>query len=500
MNPQLIWAIASAVVGAVAGVGIGYQLRTRFATKSLQEIETKKREILLKAKDEALKLKEEVKEEEGRKRQYLESIERSLRRKEEVIDRRSEEIDQDKRKLSDKEREIDQIKSEISQIKEKQLEALEGVAKLKKGEAKDLLLEMVGNEFKEDIISQVKKYKEQLKEESEKIARQVIATAIGRLASEHTAESTSYTITLPTEDMKGRIIGKEGRNIQQFEKATGVDVIIDDTPDAVMISCFDPVRRYIGKIALERLIVDGRIQPARIEEVVAKVAEEVDKEIKEAGEQGAFEAKVTGLHADIVKLLGMLKFRTSYGQNQLKHAVEVSNLAGLLAAEVKADVNIARKAGLLHDLGKAVDHTISGAHHHISMDIARKYGLSEVVVNAIGAHHDDIEPKTVEAILVKAADAISGARPGARRESLEQYVHRMKDLENITNSFTGVEKSFAIQAGREVRIIVRPEEIDDLDALKLAKDIAKKIEQDLQYPGQIKVNVIRETRAVEYAK
>lgn len=500
MNPQLIWTITAALIGGGIGILVGFQLKKTLTAKSVQDLETKQKEIILKAKDEALKIKEEAKKDEGEKRNYLDTVEQSLRRREELVDRRLDDLEQGRQSLQNKEREIESIKNELQKIKEKQFETLEGIAKLKKADAKKYLLEEVEKEYQEEIIVEIKKQKERLKDEAEKIARQVVATAIGRLASDQTAESTSYTINIPNEEMKGRIIGKEGRNIQHFEKVTGVDVVIDDSPETVTIACFDPVRRYIGKIALERLIADGRIQPTRIEEVVKKVEEDVNKETKEAGEQVVLEIGVTGLPSDLIKILGTLKFRTSYGQNQLRHAVEVAQIAGVLAAEVGADVNIAKKAGLLHDIGKAIDHSVSGAHHHISMDIARKYGLSETVVNAIGAHHDDIEPKTVEAILVKAADAISGARPGARRESLEQYVQRMKDLENLTNAFVGVEKSFAIQAGREVRIIVKPEEIDDLESIKLAKDITKKIEQDLQYPGQIKVNVIRETRAIEYAK
>lgn len=499
MNPQLIWTIGAALIGGGVGVSVGFQLKKILTAKSLQDLETKQREIILKAKDEALKIKEEAKQDEGEKRKYLDGVERSLRRREELVDRRLDDLEQGRLSVQNKEREIESIKNELQSIKTKQLATLEGVAKLKKTDAKKHLLLEVEKEYQEEIITEIKKQKERLKDEADKIARQVIATAIGRIASDQTAESTSYTINIPNEEMKGRIIGKEGRNIQHFEKTTGVDVVIDDSPETVTIACFDPVRRYIGKIALERLIADGRIQPTRIEEVVKKAEEDVNKETKEAGEQAVLEVGVTGLPSDLIKILGTLKFRTSYGQNQLRHAVEVAHIAGMLAAEVSADINIAKKAGLLHDVGKAIDHSISGAHHHISMDIARKYGLSETVVNAIGAHHDDIEPKTVEAILVKAADAISGARPGARRESLEQYVQRMKDLENLTNAFAGVEKSFAIQAGREVRIIVKPEEIDDLESIKLAKDITKKIEQDLQYPGQIKVNVIRETRAIEYA-
>lgn len=494
---NLIIYLAAALVG---GVGIGYVTRQYLTKKTLRDAEQKQKELILKAKDEALKIKEEAKHEEEKKRKYLEEIERDLRRKEETIDRRSETVDKERDKLLEKEKEIREIKGQILKIKEEQQETLQKVAKMKKDEAKDLLLKMVEREYKEELVNKIKAEKQKAKEEAEVFAREILSTVVERLASEHTAETTVASVALPSDEMKGRIIGREGRNIQIFEKVTGVDVLIDDTPDIVTISAFDPVRRHIAKLALEKLIVDGRIQPARIEEVVEKVQKEVSNEIKEAGEQAAYEVGVAGLHPDLIKILGRLKFRTSYGQNVLKHSVEVAHLVGMLASELNADVNLCKKAGLLHDLGKAVDHEIPGAHHHISMDIAKKYGLSDSLINAIGAHHDDIEPKTVEAILVKAADAISGARPGARRESLESYIKRLTELENIANSFEGVDKSYAIQAGREVRIIVRPGEIDDLAALKLSKDIAKKIEQDLQYPGTIKVNVIREIRATEYAK
>ena len=338
------------------------------------------------------------------------------------------------------------------------------------------------------------------KEEAESKARKILVDVMQRIASEQATENAISAIHLPSEEMKGRIIGREGRNIQIFEKETGVDVIIDDTPETVTISAFDPIRREVARIALEKLIMDGRIQPTRIEEQVEKAKEQVGKEMREAGESAALEVGITGLHPDVIKILGRLKYRTSYGQNVLKHSIEVAHIAGLLASEIGANVSTAKKAALLHDLGKAVDQEIIGAHHHISRDIAKKYGFSPEIVHAIEAHHDDIEPKTVEAIIVRAADAISGARPGARRENLESYVKRLEELENIANSFEGVEKSYAIAAGREVRIIVKPEEIDDLASAKLAKTIAKKIEKEVQYPGQIKINVIREIRATEFAK
>lgn len=494
---NLIIYLAATLVG---GLGIGYVTRNYLAKKTLRDSEQKQKELLLKAKDEALNIKEDAKHEEEEKRKYLEEIERDLRRKEETIDRRSETIDSERNKLLEKEKEIRDIKGQILKIKDEQQEALQKVAKMKKEEAKDLLLQMIEKEYREELVGKIRSEKQKAKEEADGIAREILSTVIERMASEHTSETTVASVALPSDEMKGRIIGREGRNIQIFEKVTGVDVLIDDTPDTVTISSFDPVRRYTAKVALEKLISDGRIQPSRIEEVVEKAQKDIALEIKEAGEAAAFEVGVAGLHPDLIKILGRLKFRTSYGQNVLKHSIEVAHLAGMLASELGADVNLVKKAGLLHDLGKAVDHEVPGAHHHISMDIAKKYGLSETLINAIGAHHDDIEPKTVEAILVRAADAISGARPGARKETLDSYIKRLTELENIANSFPGVDKSYAIQAGREVRIIVRPQDIDDLSALKLSKDIAKKIEQDLQYPGTIKVNVIRETRATEYAK
>jgi len=499
MTPLFI-AIATALGGIVIGGGAGVAFQKQFTQKRIKDADSKQKEELLKAKEEALKIKEDAKKDEERKRKELDEVERHIRVREQNLEKRFDEVESERKKIKKQEDDISSIRLELKDAHTKQLSALEKIAKLKKEDARDQLIESVKKEYKTDIISEIKKIKAELKEESEKEARRVISIALGRIAQEHTAENTSYSVHLPSEDLKGRIIGKEGRNIQHFEKVSGVDVIIDDSPDSVTISSFDPIRRYVAKVAMEKLVSDGRIQPSRIEEVIAKVQEDVNKEAKEAAEQASYDLGIPGLHPDILKIAGKLKYRTSYGQNQLAHAVEVATLAGLLATEIGADVNIAKKAGFLHDLGKAVDHEVPGAHHHISMDIARKYGMSETVINAIGAHHDDIEPKTVEAILVRVADSISGSRPGARRESFENYIKRIKELENVANSFEGVDKSFAIQAGREVRIIVKPEQIDDLEAIKLSKDIAKKIEQDLQFPGTIKVNVIRETRAVEFAK
>jgi len=487
-------------VALLGGAGAGYVARIYIAKNQRDQFEQKQKELLLEAKSEALKIKEDAKKEEEKQKKDLQELEKSLRRREEMIDRRLESVEDEKKKIVDKEREIGDIKGQIADIRRRQQDHLEKIAKLKKEEAREILLKNIEREYKDDLIRKIKEQKEIAKEEAQNIAREILATAVQRLSSDHTVETTTTTVNLPSDEMKGRIIGREGRNIQIFEKETGTDLIIDDTPDTVVISAFDPIRRHVAKIALEKLIADGRIHPARIEELVKKAREEIAQQVKEAGEQAAYEVGVAGLHPDLIKILGRLKFRTSYGQNVLQHSIEATYIAGMLAAELGADVNLAKKSALLHDLGKAVDHDVPGAHHHISMDIARKYGLSEDIIHAIGAHHDDIEAKTVEAIIVRAADAISSSRPGARRETLENYVKRLEELENIANSFPGVDKTYAIQAGREVRILVKPEEIDDLTALKLSKDIAKKIETDLQYPGTIKVNVIRETRAIEFAK
>jgi len=497
MSITLIVSLAAALV---AGVGLGYGIREQIIRKKKEDVSKKAKEIILEAKDEALKIKEEAKKEEEERRKYLESLEQSLRRKEELLEKRFESLDEKQKKQEEREKELAQIRERLLATRKEQEALLEKIAKISKEGARQILLDLVEKEYKEDILRQIKKVTREAKEEADKEARKILVDVMQRIASEQATENTVSTVHLPSEDMKGRIIGREGRNIQIFEKVTGVDVIIDDTPEVVTLSSFDPIRREVAKIALERLISDGRIQPARIEEQVEKAKEEVGRQIREAGEQAAMDVGVSGLHPDLIKILGRLKYRTSYGQNVLKHSIETAHIAGLLAAELGADVATARKAALLHDIGKAVDQVVPGAHHHISRDIAKKYGLPDEVVEAIAAHHDDIEPKTVEAVIVRVADAISGARPGARQESLESYIKRVEELENIANSFEGVDKAYAIAAGREVRIIVRPEEIDDLEMAKLARAIAKKIEETVQYPGEIKVNVIRETRAVDYAK
>lgn len=488
------------IAAGLGGLGIGYGFRQFLTRKTEEGLEKKKKEIILEAKDEALKIKEEAREEEKERKKYLEDLEQTLRKREHTLDNRLETIDNQRKEAGEEKKEIDEIKKEALSTREEQKELLSKIAKISKERAREILLDLVEKEYKEDVLKKIKEIEKETQEEADKKARKILADVVQRIATEYTTESTVATIHLPSDEMKGRIIGREGRNIQIFEKVTGVDVIIDDTPEAVTISAFDPIRREVAKIALERLIADGRIQPSRIEDYVERAKEEIGKQMREAGEHAALEIGVTGLHPDIIKILGRLKFRTSYGQNVLKHSIETAHIASLLASELKADVNLSKKAALLHDLGKALDQEVPGAHHHISRDIAKRYDLPLDLIHAIEAHHDDIEPKTVEAIIVKAADSISGARPGARRESLEAYVKRLEELENIANSFPGVEKSYAIAAGREVRIIVRPEDIDDLEAKKLANDIAKKVEKEVQYPGQIKVNVIRETRAVDYAK
>jgi len=488
------------VAALAAGFGIGYGLKETLAKKTKEDAAKKAKEIILEAKDEALKIKEEIKKEEQERRKYLEDLEHNLRRREELLENRFDSLDARQKKQEEKEKEIAKIRENLLAVRKEQEDLLSKIAKISKEEAKRVLLDLVEKEYKEDILKKIKSMESISKEESESRARKILVDVMQRIASEQATENAISTIHLPSDEMKGRIIGREGRNIQIFEKETGVDVIIDDTPATVTISAFDPIRREVARIALEKLIVDGRIQPTRIEEQVEKAKEQVGKAMREAGESAALEVGIAGLHPDIIKILGRLKYRTSYGQNVLRHSIETAHIAGLLASELGADVGVAKKAALLHDLGKAVDQEIPGAHHHISRDIAKKYGFSSEIIHAIEAHHDDIEAKTVEAIIVRAADAISGARPGARRGNVESYVKRLEELENIANSFEGVEKSYAIAAGREVRIIVRPEEIDDLASAKLAKAIAKRIEKEVQYPGQIKVNVIRETRATEYAK
>jgi len=507
----VILTIIVAVVAFAVGGGLGFLIfkisvgkkvdnAKNRAEKIVSDAKSEGKEILLSAKDESLKYKEEVKKELSSKEKEISDLERSLRSREVGLDKKFDQLESERKNVSKKSEEVDQLKQTLRDLRAKQEESLERIAKMNKTEAKEVLLNLAEKEGKEELVKKIKEVNLYVKEQSDQKARQVIASAIQRLAPEFTAETTISSVAIPSDEMKGRIIGREGRNIQSFEKVTGVDLIIDDTPEMVVLSSFDPLRRALAKVTLEKLMADGRVNPTRIEETYEKAKKEVAEDVRRAGEEAAYEVGVAGLVPEIVKVLGRLKYRTSYGQNQLMHSVEVAGLAGLLAEELGADVRIAKTAGLLHDLGKAVDQDVPGNHAVISADIARKYKIDPQIIHAVESHHEDIEIKTVEAAIVQAADAISSARPGARRESLETYIKRLKDLENIANTFPGVGKSFAIQAGREVRVIVIPEEIDDLKAEKLSKEIAKKVEAEMQYPGQIRINVIREIRATEYAK
>lgn len=508
---SLIYAIPGLIIGVVVGyfirryIGEGKiknaeELAKKITEDAVKDGEARKKELLLEAKEEIHRSRNDIEREIRERRNEIQKLERRLQNKEEAIDRRNEAIEKKEENLNKKLRNLEEKEEAVDALYEKQTQELERLSGLTSDEAKELLLNETRKEIIQESAMMIKEMEAKAKEEADKKAREIISTTIQRVAADHVAETTVTVVALPNDEMKGRIIGREGRNIRTLETLTGIDLIIDDTPEAVVLSGFDPIRREVARIALEKLIVDGRIHPARIEEMVEKARKEVDNTIREAGEQAAFDAAVHGLHPEIIKLLGRLKYRTSYGQNVLKHAVEVSQLAGIIAAEIGADVKIARRGGLLHDLGKAVDHEIEGPHVAIGVDLARRYKESKDVLHCMEAHHGDVEPQTVEAILVQAADAISAARPGARRETLEAYIKRLEKLEEIANSFPGVERSFAIQAGREIRIMVKPEDITEAQIIHTARDIVKKIESELDYPGQIKVNVIRETRAIEYAK
>ena len=458
------------------------------------------KEALFEAKEQDLKLRKEFERESKEQKAELQKMEQRLTQKEDALDKKTEALEQQKTNLLKQEEEVRLLQDKLSSQHELMIQELEKVAQLTKDEAKRLLTEEILDETRHDVAIQVRNLEQQAKDEADMNAKKIISLAIQKCAADQASEITVSVVPLPNDDMKARIIGREGRNIRALENATGIELIIDDTPEVVILSGFDPVRREIARLSLEKLINDGRIHPARIEETVEKVSREMDMQIKEAGEAAVFEAGIFGLHPELIKLIGRLKFRTSYGQNVYKHSVEVSMLAGQMAAELGLDVNFAKRAGLLHDIGKAVDQEQEGTHIQIGADLAKKYKENANIVNAIMAHHGDVEPKTIEAVLIQAADAISGARPGARREMGTNYVKRLEKLEEIASSFSGVEKSYAIQAGREVRVMVKPDQVDDAQALFLAKDIAKKIETELEYPGQIKVNVIREFRSVEYAK
>ncbi len=485
---------------AEAEIGSAEEKAKRIIADAQKAAEGKKREALVEAKEEIHKNRVEYEKEVRERRNEINRQERRIQQKEETLDKKTEALEQKEEQLAKKNRELDGQKEEVKKLKDTQIELLEKISGLTAEEAKEYLLKNIESEVRHETAMMIKEIESQAKEEADKRAKNILGLAIQKCAADHVAETTVSVVPLPSEDMKGRIIGREGRNIRTLETLTGIDLIIDDTPEAVILSGFDPIRREIARVALEKLIVDGRIHPARIEEMVDRAKKEVDATIKQEGEQATFETGVHGLHPEIIKLLGKLHFRTSYGQNVLKHAIEVSHLSGLLAGELGADIMLAKRAGLLHDIGKAVDHETEGTHVTIGVDIAKKYKENQEVIHAIHAHHGDIEATTLVASIVQAADAISAARPGARRENLETYIKRLEKLEEIADSFKGVDKSYAIQAGREIRIMVKPEAVNDDDAIIMARDIVKRIESELQYPGQIKVNVIRETRAVDYAK
>lgn len=496
----MIEIIIAALVGIGAGVGgfAGYQHTRKVTSKSkierdLATAKTKASDIVLKAKDEALAIENE-------RRKEWNKTENRLADRETTLDRKLDELDKRAEKLRAQEDEVEGLKNEIRTIRTKQQEKLEKIAGLKKADAADKLMQMTERDIKNDLLGLVSKLQQEASDDAEERAQLILLTAMERMSSDVTAERTVTAVKLTDDEMKGRIIGKEGRNIQALQRATGVDILVDDTPGMIILSSFDPIRRQVARIALEMLMKDGRIHPARIEEVVAKAQKQIEKEVKQAGEDAMREAGVVGIPKEMLQLLGELKFRTSYGQNVLKHSTEMASMAGMIAEEIGADVRITKIATLLHDVGKAVTHKIEGKHHHIGAELARKYGMDERIVHAIEAHHDDIEATTAEALVVRVVDAASAARPGARNISAENFAERMRDLENVATSFDGIDKAYAISAGREVRVIVTPERVDDLSAIKLARDIATKIESTMQYPGTIKVNVIRETRAIEFAK
>ncbi|MBQ3793503.1 MAG: ribonuclease Y [Lachnospiraceae bacterium] len=468
--------------------------------EALRAAETKKRETELELKEESIRSKNELEKETKERRAEVQRYERRIQQKEENVEKKADAIEKKEASLVAREESLEKQKAEIAKLNEQRVQELERISGLTSEQAKEYLLKIVEDDVKHESAVMIKEMETRAKEEAEKKAKEYIITAIQKCAADHVSEATISVVQLPSDEMKGRIIGREGRNIRTLETMTGVDLIIDDTPEAVVLSGFDPIRREVARIALEKLIIDGRIHPARIEEMVEKAQKEVNQQIKEAGESATLEVGVHGIHPELVRLLGKMKFRTSYGQNVLRHSVEVSQIAGLLAAEMGLDVRTAKRAGLLHDIGKAVDHEMEGSHVQLGADLCRKYKESPIVINAVESHHGDVEPTSLVACIVQAADTISAARPGARRENLETYTTRLKELEEIANNFKGVDKSFAIQAGREIRIMVVPEQVSDADMVLMARDISKKIEAELKYPGQIKVNIIRESRAIDYAK
>ena len=481
-------------------IGSAEERARKIIDEALKTAEETKREKLLEVKEEALKTRNDLEKEVKDRRNEVQRTERRIQQKEENVEKRSEAIERKEQSLNAREEALGKKSEEVAKLNEQRIQELEKISGLTSEQAKEYLLKIVEDDVKHESAVMIKNMEAEAKEEADKRAKEIVVNAIQRCSADHVSETTISVVQLPNDEMKGRIIGREGRNIRTLETMTGVDLIIDDTPEAVVISGFDPIRREVARIALEKLIVDGRIHPARIEEMVEKAQKEVAAKIKEEGENAAIEAGVHGLHPEVIKILGRMKFRTSYGQNCLKHSVEVAQLCGLLASELGLDVRVAKRAGLLHDIGKAVDHELEGSHIQLGVDICKKYKESQIVINAVEAHHGDVEPQSLIAVLVQAADTISSARPGARRETLETYTSRLKELEDITNSFKGVDHSFAIQAGREVRVMVVPEQVSDADMVLMARDIAKKIEDEMEYPGQIKVNIIRESRATEYAK
>jgi ribonucrease Y len=508
---DLLWAVLGLVVGLAIGGGIGVwwvyngvnsqmQNKAAEARLLLEEARSQQKEILLQAKDDALRIRNDAEAEIRESRQSIQKQEERLQRKEENLDRKLEGLERRDRQVQNRERQIEQLYQEAERVKSLQVTELERISQLNREEAREIILAQVEREARDEAARRIREIEQSTRNEAEKNARKIIGLAVQRCASDYVAELTVTTVNLPSEELKGRIIGREGRNIRAFEQITGVDIIVDDTPEAVTLSCHDPVRREVARVSLSRLLKDGRIHPTRIEEIVQKTQVEIEHVMREEGERVAYEANVQGLHPDLIKLLGRLKYRTSYGQNVLQHSLECALLAAHMAAEIGANINIAKTAALLHDIGKAVDHEVQGPHALIGADIARRLGRSPAIVHAIAAHHHDEEPQTVEAFLVIAADAISGGRPGARRETLDLYIKRLEALETVATSFTGVQRAFAVQAGREVRVMVQPDQIDDLASIHLARDVDKKIEESLQYPGQIKVTIIRETRAVDFAR